>query len=158
VAAVLAAGSALAACSGSAAPEPDLPANRSSAVAGRVLVDDPAFDPAAAKRPRFVPCHGLSGCARSAEGVGDFYPGVSIPESADLAVDHTVELVLYLVGARFERADLEQGTVHITVVSRPAGFQMVKLDGSEILALASVVFSFEEGTDVICRGGLEGCG
>ena len=158
MAAVLAAGSALAACSGSSAPEADPPANRRSAVAARVLVDDPAFDPAAAKRPRFVPCHGLSGCARSAEGVGDFYPGAAIPESADLAVDHTVELVLYLVGARFERADLEHGTVHIEVVSRPAGFQMVKLDGSEILVLPNAVYSFEEGTDVICRGGLEGCG
>ena len=158
MAAVLAAGSALAACSGSAPVSSDVPANRSSAVAARVLADDPTFDPAAAKRPRFVPCHGLSGCARSAEGVGDFYPGATVPESADIAVDHTVELVLYLVGARFERADLEQGTVHIKVVSRPAGFQMVKLDGSEILALPNVVYSFEEGTGVICRGGLEGCG
>ena len=158
MAAVLAAGSALAACSGSAAPEADVPANRTSAVAARVLVDDPTFDPSAAKRPRFVPCHGLSGCARSAEGVGDFYPGATIPESADLAVDHTVELVLYLVGARFDRADLEQGTVHVKIVSRPAGFQMVKLDGTEILALPSVVYSFEEGNDLICRGGLEGCG
>lgn len=158
MAAVLAAGSALAACSGPAVESGDLPADRSSAVAARVLVDDPVFDPAAAKRPRFVPCHGLSGCARSASGVGDFYPGATIPESADLAVDHTVELVLYLVGARFQRADLEQGTVHIKVVSRPAGFQMVKLDGSELLALPNVVYSFEEGTAVICRGGLEGCG
>lgn len=158
MAAVLAAGSALAACSGSATPKADIPENRSSAVAARVLVDDPAFDPATAKRPRFVPCHGLSGCARSAAGVGDFYPGATIPESADLAVDHTIELVLYLVGARFERADLEQGTVHVKVVSRPAGFQMVKLDGSEILAVPSVVYSFEEGTELICRGGLEGCG
>lgn len=158
MAAVLAAGSALAACSGSAAPKADVPANRNSAVAARVLVDDPAFDPATAKRPRFVPCHGLSGCARSAEGVGDFYPGAAIPESADLAVDHTIELVLYLVGARFERADLEQGTVHVEVVTRSAGFQMVKLDGSEILALPNVIYSFEDGTGVICRGGLEGCG
>jgi hypothetical protein len=159
VAAVLAAGSALAACSGTPAPEADdLPENRTSVVAARVLVDDPAFDPSVARRPRFVPCVGLSGCARSTEREGDFYPGADISDSADAEVDHTAELVLYLVAARFDRADLEGNVLHVKVVERPAGFQMVELDGREVLALPSVVYSFEEGSRAICAGSLEGCG
>lgn len=155
MAAVLAAGSVLAACS---EVTPDVRTSPSSVIAARVLVDDRSFDPAAARRPRFVPCRGLSGCARSAAGVGDFYPGVAVPDTADAAVDHTAEFVIYLVGARFERADLAGTTVHVRVARRPAGFQMVVLDGREVFALPGVTYSFEEGTEVICRASLEGCG
>jgi hypothetical protein len=132
---------------------------RRSVVAARVVADDTAFPASSARVPRFVPCQGLSGCARSATGIGELYPGAVIPPGADVDVDHTVEFLLYLVGARFERADLAGDTLHVEVTERAGGFQMVKLDGRQVLASMGVGVSFEQRGRVICSTGpsWEGC-
>jgi hypothetical protein len=128
-------------------------------VAARVVADDPAFPASSARVPRFVPCRGLSGCARSATGIGEFYPGAVVPPGADDDVDHTIEFLLYLVGARFEQADLAGDTLHVEVTERSGGFQMVKLDGRLVLASTGVRVSFEQRGRVICETepSWEGC-
>lgn len=150
----------LAACSGdSITPPAGGAGSPARAVAARIVADDSNFDAAAAQTPRFVACRGLSGCARSAPGIGDRYPGAAIPASADDEVDHTVEFVLYLVGARFEQADLADDTLHVAVTERDGGLQMVKLDGRHVLASAGVSIRFVARGREICRMGpsWEGC-
>ena len=159
MATVLAVGGALTSCS---SPSTDPFTRPSEApgiiVAGRVVADDPAFDPAAARRPRFVPCQGLSGCARTSPVDGDYYPGLNLPPTVDTEVDFDSQAILYLVGAKFVSATLEDDTVHVRLEPRLTGFQMVKLDGREILTVPVIRYSFERGTDVLCVSGLEGCG
>jgi len=159
VAAVLALGGALVSCTSSSSdPFTEPPPARGAVVAAKVVVDDPAFDPSLARRPRYVPCIGLSGCARSSPAVGDFYPGANIPDAADQDVNYSSQVVLYLVAAHFETATLEDDTIHVRLTPRPAGFEMVKLDASEILTVPVPRYSFEHGAAVLCASGLEGCG
>lgn len=152
----------LAACGGDTAGPAARPTGSStSVVVGRVVADDPGFEAAAANAPRFVACRGLSGCARSAPGTGERYPGAAIPAEADAEVDHTAEFVLYLIGARFEQADLADDTLHVAVTERDGGLQMVKLDGRQVFAAsAGVGVAFEARGRLICRMGpsWEGCG
>src|SRR5688572_3208072 len=119
VAAVAVAGSLLTACS-SDTPEPFRTSSplTGSIVVARVVADDQTFARADAKRPRFVPCQGLSGCARTSPGTGDYYPSVVLPSGVDDQLDFTQEFVLYLVGAAFVEATFDQTTVHIRVTER----------------------------------------
>jgi hypothetical protein len=160
VAAVAVAGSLLTACS-SGTPAPfasDTPV-RGSTVAAEVLANDTSFTSSYAKRPRFVPCQGLSGCARSSPVTGDYYPGAIVPTAVDSQVDFSQEFVLYLVGAEFDQATLDRTTVHVRVQPRSKGFQMVKLDGRDVSLIADATFSFEdENGNVICASMWEGCG
>ena len=160
VASVAVTGSLLTACSsGTPAPFRTEPALAGSVVAAQVLVTDPTFAPSDAKRPRFVPCQGLSGCARSSPATGDYYPGVVVPSGVDGKVDFSQELVLYLVGVEFDQATLDGTTVHVRVAPKTEGFQMVKLDGQDVLAVIDPRFSFEdENGAVICTSMWEGCG
>jgi hypothetical protein len=159
VAAVAVAGSVLTACSsGTPAPfrsEAPIPG---SVIAARVIGEDPTFDPEAAKRPHFVPCSGLSGCARSSPEAGEFYPGVTLPTNIDDQVDYSAQFVLYLAGATFDAATLDGATVHVRVTKSARGFQMVKLAQQDVLTLASPTFSFQtaDGT-VLCSSSWEGC-
>lgn len=123
----------------------------------RVIADDASFDPNNAKRPRFVACQGLSGCARTSPTDGELYPGVVLPAGADDEVDFSAEVVLYLLGSRFVQADLVSDVVHIKLEERSAGFQMVKLDAREILPLPLPRFSFEVGSRRLCIAFWEGC-
>ena len=160
MAAVAVSGSLLTACSPSI-PEPFASTSPvpGSVIAANVVATDTAFVPANAKRPRFVPCQGLSGCARSSPGTGDYYPGVILPSAADDQVDYSREFVLYLAGASFDQATLEQTTVHVRLQPRSNGFQMVKLDGRDVLPLTAPTFSFEdEAGTVICTSMWMGCG
>jgi hypothetical protein len=155
VAAVAVTGSLLTACSsGTPSPFASETPVRGSTVAAEVLVNDLSFAPSDAKRHRFVPCQGLSGCARSSPSTGDYYPGVIFPTAVDSQVDFSEEFVLYLVGAEFD-----QTTVHVRVKPRAAGFQMVKLDGRDVSVLVDAMFSFEDANGaVICTSMWEGCG
>ena len=158
MAAVAVAGSVLTACSSSTpAPFRSEAPITGTVVAARVIADDPTFDPDAAARPHFVPCRGLSGCARSSPETGEYYPGVSLPPKIDDEVDYTEQFVLYLAGASFEQATLDGSTVHVRVSKRESGFQMVKLSGQDVLAL-NPTFSFQtdDGT-VLCTSSWEGC-
>jgi len=157
VAAVVVAGSALAACSLPPAPK-DSVQTGSRAVAARVVADDPSFSAASAKRPRFFPCQGLSGCARESADAGPAYPGVEIPPAVDGEVDYSAEFVIYLVGARFVEADLVGGNVVVKVTERPSGFQMVKLDARDLATIGTPTFSFEESSRTICSSSWGGCG
>jgi len=160
VAAVAVTGSLLTACS-SGTPEPfrsETPVPGST-IAAEVLITDTEFAPSDAKRPHFVPCQGLSGCARTSPAIGDYYPGVIFPAAVDGQVDFSQEFVLYIVGAEFDQATLEGATVHLRLVRRSKGFQMVKLDGQDLFAIVDPTFSFEdENGTVICTSGWEGCG
>jgi hypothetical protein len=158
VASVAVAGVALTACS-SSTPEPfrsDAPIP-GSVIAARVIADDPIFDPDAARRPHFVPCRGLSGCARSSPEVGEYYPGVALRANVDDEVDYTEQFVLYLAGAAFEQATLDGTTVHVRVSARARGFQMVKLTGQDVLTVEPT-FSFQTADgSVLCTSSWEGC-
>jgi hypothetical protein len=159
VAAVAVAGPLLAACSSSTpAPfrtEAPIPG---SAIAARVVADDPEFDPAATRRPHFVPCSGLSGCARSSPQAGEYYPGVTLPANVDDEVDYTQQFVIYLAGAEFEDATLDGPTVHVRLTERSRGFQMVKLAQQDVLTLASPTFSFVTASGTaLCSASWEGC-
>jgi len=160
VASVAVTGSLLAACSSSTpAPFASEPPLRGSVVAAGVLAEDPAFDVTSARRARYVPCQGLSGCARTSPASGSYYPGVILPTDVDGQVHYSQEFVLYLVGATFDQATLDGSTVHIRLETRPKGFQMVKLDGQQVLAIPGLVFSFENPSGhVICTSGWQGCG
>jgi hypothetical protein len=160
VAAVAVAGSLLTACSsGTPAPFRSEPAIPGSTIAAEVLITDTEFAPSDAERPRFVPCQGLSGCARTSPEVGDYYPGVIFPSAVDGQVDFSQEFVLYLVGAEFDQATLDGTTVHVRLVKKSKGFQMVKLDGQDVLAVVDPAFSFEDTNGaLICGSGWEGCG
>jgi len=160
VAAVAVTGSLLAACSSSPpAPFASEPPIRGDVIAARVIAEDVAFAPANAKRAKFVPCQGLSGCARTSPGSGDYYPGVNLPTSIDSQVDPTQEFVVYLVGSAFDQATLDGTTIHVRVQPKSKGFQMVKLDGRGVLPIADPTFSFEDETGkVICTSAWEGCG
>jgi hypothetical protein len=160
VAAVAVTGSLLTACSsGTPSPFASETPVRGSAIAAEVLVNDTLFTPSDAKRSRFVPCQGLSGCARSSPATGDYYPGVIFPTGVDGRVDLSQEFVLYLVGAEFDQATLDQATVHVRLVTKSKGFQMVKLDGRDVLTIVDPTFSFEDETGaVICTSMWEGCG
>lgn len=160
MAAVAVAGALLAACS-SDTPEPFRTTSplTGSVVVARVVAEDRTFAPADAKRPRFVPCQGLSGCARTSPGTGDSYPSAVLPTGVDDQIDFTQEFVLYLVGASFTEATFDQITVHVRVAERDKGFQMVKLDGREVNSVVDPTFSFEdEAGNVICTSKWEGCG
>jgi len=160
VASVAVAGSLLPACSSSTpAPFRSEPPARGDVIAARVIAEDPTFDPETARRPRFVPCQGLSGCARSSPESGEFYPGVIVPTPADASVDYSQEFVLYLAGASFDQATLDGTTVHVRVARQARDFQMVKLDGQQVLTIAYPTFSFEdENGSVICTSDWGGCG
>ena len=160
MASVAVTGSLLTACSASTpAPFRSEQPIRGSVVPAKILTDDAAFDPASARRARFVPCQGLSGCARSSPVSGDYYPGAVLPTGVDAQVDYSQEFVLYLAGATFDQATLDQSTVHVRVELRAKGFEMVKLDGQDVLATPSPTFSFEDPNGrVICTSGWEGCG
>jgi hypothetical protein len=159
VTAVAVACSALTACSSST----PTPFERETPLAGnvvsaRVLADDPSFVAQTTTRPRFVPCQGLSGCARTSPATGDAYPGVVLPSGVDDNVDISQEIVLYIVDAEFQEATLDQAVVHVRVRPRERGFQMVKLDGREVLSVVQPRFWFEdEGGGVICTSAWEGC-
>ena len=160
MAAVAVAGSLLTACS-SSTPTPFAATTpvAGSQIAATIIATDTAFVAANAKRPRFVPCQGLSGCARSSPGTGDSYPGVTLPTGVDDQVDYAQEFVLYLVGATFDQATLDQATVHVRLQPRSNGFQMVKLDGRDVLPIVDPTFSFEdEAGTVICTSMWAGCG
>lgn len=158
VAAVVVAGVALTACSASDAPFETSSPLPGSVVPARVVADDRAFAAENATRPRFVPCQGLSGCARTSPS-GDSYPGVVLPSGVDDEVDFAQEFVLYLTGAAFVEATVQQGTVRVRVRPRDGGFQMVKLDGREVLSIVDPRFSFEdENGRAICTSMWEGCG
>ncbi len=161
MAAVAVAASTLAACSsGTTEPFTQPTAPPGEAIAGRVVADDPGFPTGLAKRPRFVPCRGLSGCARTDPVIGAYYPGASLPAGVDDEVDYSVEMVVYLVGARFVAAGLARSTVHVEVEEREAGFQMVKLDGRDVFVLDEPRFRFAQRGRAICvvEPGEEGCG
>ena len=160
MAAVAVAGSLLVACS-SSTPEPfqSEPPVRGDVIAARVIAEDVAFDPADARRPRFFACQGLSGCARSSPADGDYYPGVVLPSAVDSQVDYGAQFVLYLLGAHFEEAALEQTRVNVKVTPREKGFQMVKLDGRSVLPIIDPQFRFlgPDGT-AFCSSTWGGCG
>ncbi len=160
MAAVAVAGLALTACSSS--PDPAFETTTplpGSVISARVIADDRSFAAPGTGRPRFVPCQGLSGCARTTPATGDAYPGVVLPPGIDDQIEHGQEFVLYLVGAGFLEATFNNPTVHVRVKAREGGFQMVKLDGREVLAVVDPRFSFEdEDGDVICTSSWEGCG
>jgi hypothetical protein len=147
------------ACSSSTpAPFQSRPPVPGDVIAARTIAEDPTFDPSVTRRPRFVPCQGLSGCARSSPATGEYYPGVIVPSPVDASVDYSQEFVLYLTGASFDQATLEGTTIHVRLATKPRGFQMVKLDGQGVLTVGSPAFSFEnEGGTVICTSGWEGC-
>jgi hypothetical protein len=161
VAAVALAGVVLTACS-SSTPSPfssssPLPG---SIISARVVADDRSYVPQSDIRPRFVPCQGLSGCARTSPTGGDAYPGVILPTGVDSQVDYGQEFVVYLVDATFDAATLDQTTVHIRVNRRERGFQMVKLDGQDVFSVFEPSFSFEDAATgkQICESKWEGCG
>jgi hypothetical protein len=160
VAAVAVAGSLLTACS-SETPEPfksETPL-RGSVIAAQVIAEDIAFDPQEARRPRFFVCQGLSGCARSSPVDGEYYPGVVLASAIDSQVDFDSQFAMYVLGASFEEATLDQTTVHIRVTPRRRGFQMVKLDGTSVLPIIDPQFRFEgpDGT-AFCSSTWGGCG
>ena len=160
MAAVAVAGMTLTACSSSPHPAFDsgspLPG---SVISGRVIAEDRSFVSPASGRPRFVPCNGLSGCARTSPATGDAYPGVTLPAGIDDDIDYTQEFVLYLVGAAFEEATFEQFTAHIRVRPREGGFQMVKLDARQLFSVVEPTFSFQdEDGETLCTSSWEGCG
>lgn len=160
VAAVAVAGMTLTACSPTPHPafESSSPAP-GTVIPARVIADDGSFGAAATGRPRFVPCQGLSGCARTSPDRGEAYPGVVLPSGVDDQVEYSQELVLYLVGAAFEEATFDWPTVHIRVRPRERGFQMVKLGASDVFSVLDPKFSFEnEDGKVICTSSWEGCG
>ena len=129
-----------------------------SVIAARVIADDPSFDPASARRLHFVPCAGLSGCARVSPQSGEYYPGADVPADVDDQVDYTEQFVIYLAGAQFEAATLEGTTVHVRVTPEKKGFQMVKLTGQGVLTLATPTFSFQTSSGaVLCTSSWEGC-
>jgi hypothetical protein len=160
VAAVAVTGSLLTACSsGTPSPFASETPIRGSTIAAEVLVNDPSFAPSDAKRPRFVACQGLSGCARTSPIEGEYYPGVIFPAAVDGRVDFSQEFVLYVVGAEFDEATLDQTTVHVRLAAKPKGFQMVKLDGRDVTTIVDPTFSFEnENGAAICTSMWEGCG
>jgi hypothetical protein len=124
-----------------------------------VIAEDRSFTTQASGRPRFVPCTGLSGCARTSPSTGDAYPGVNLPAGIDDDIDFTQEFVLYLVGAAFEEASFDEFTAHIRVRPRGDGFQMVKLDARELFTVVEPKFSFQdEDGKVLCTSSWEGCG
>lgn len=160
MASVAVAGSLLGACS-SSTPEPfrsETPV-RGSVIAAAVIAEDVAFNPADARRPRFFVCQGLSGCARSSPADGEYYPGVVLPSAVDTQVDFDSQFVLYLLGATFEEAALDQITVRVRVTPRERGFQMVKLDGRSVLPIIDPQFRFQgpDGT-AFCSSTWGGCG
>jgi hypothetical protein len=158
VSAVVVAGSVLAACSTTPSPFDSSSPLPGSVIPARVVADDRAFAAESTIRPRFVPCQGLSGCARTSPS-GDSYPGVVLPSGVDDEIDFAQEFVLYLIDAAFVEATVQQGTVHLRVRPRERGFQMVKLDGREVLSVVDPRFSFEdESGRVICTSMWEGCG
>jgi hypothetical protein len=160
VAAVAVAGMSLTACS--ASPHPAFEGGAAlpgTVISGRVIAEDRSFVSPASGRPRFVPCQGLSGCARTSPGTGEAYPGVTLPAGIDDQIDYTQEFVLYLVGAAFEEATFEQFTAHIRVRPREGGFQMVKLDGRELFSVVEPTFAFQDDKGkVLCTSSWEGCG
>lgn len=160
MAAVAVAGASLTACSSS--PHPAFESGTplpGTVISGRVIAEDRSFTSAAAGRPRFVPCQGLSGCARKSPGTGDAYPGVNLPPGIDDDIDYTQEFVLYLVGVAFEEASFEDHTAHIRVRPREGGFQMVKLDARELFTSVEPRFTFQDDTGkVLCTSSWEGCG
>jgi hypothetical protein len=160
VAAVAVTGSMLTACSGETpAPFRSEPPLAGSVIAARVIADDTAFDPDFAKRPRFVPCQGLSGCTRSSPTASEYYPGVTLPPNVDDQVDYSDQFVLYLAGAAFDAATLDQATIHVRLRERPKGFQMVKLTGQGVLGVPNPTFVFQnEAGGTICTSSWEGCG
>ena len=160
MAAVAVAGASLTACSSS--PHPAFESSTplpGAVISGRVIAEDRFFSSAATGRPRFVPCQGLSGCARTSPSTGDAYPGLTLPPGIDDDIDYTQEFVLYLVGAAFEEASFEKYVAHIRLRPRDGGFQMVKLDARELLTVVDPTFSFEDDTGkVLCTSSWEGCG
>ena len=159
VASVAVTGSLLTACSGSTpAPFQTESPLRGDVIPARVIAEDRIFDPETATRPRFVPCEGLSGCARTSPQ-GDYYPGVDLPSGIDSQVDLSQEFVLYLAGGDFDQATLDGTMVHVRLAGTAKGFQMVKLDGQQVLAIPNPTFSFEtENGTVICTASWGGCG
>lgn len=158
MAAVVGTSVALAACSASDVPFDTSSPLPGSVIPARVVADDRAFVAESTTRPRFVPCQGLSGCARTSPS-GDSYPGVVLPSGVDDEIDFAQEFVLYLIDAAFVEATIQEGTVHLRVRPRERGFQMVKLDGREVLSVVDPRFSFEdESGRVICTSMWEGCG
>jgi len=159
VAAVAVTGSLLTACSGATpAPFRSEPPLTGDVLAARVIADDTAFDPDTATRPRFVPCRGLSGCARSSPETGSYYPGVTLPANVDDEVDYSEQFVLYLVGAAFDQATIDGTTVRVRLSRRAKGFQMVKLTGRDLLGFPSPTFVFQdEAGRRICTSSWEGC-
>jgi hypothetical protein len=124
-----------------------------------VIAEDRAFVSSGTGRPRFVPCQGLSGCARTSPATGDAYPGVILPSGVDDQIEFSSEVVLYLVNAAFEEATFDLPTVRIRVRTRERGFQMVKLDGRDVLSVVDPSFWFEdEDGKLICMSSWEGCG
>ncbi|MFY9586468.1 MAG: hypothetical protein WAT66_03320 [Actinomycetota bacterium] len=160
MAAVAVAGASLTACSSSSHPAFEGPTPLAGTViSGRVIVEDRTFTTAAAGRPRFVPCQGLSGCARTSLSTGEAYPGAKIPPGIDDDIDYTQEFVLYLVGAAFEEATFEDHTAYIRLRPRDGGFQIVKLDARELFTSVEPRFSFQDDAGkVLCTSSWEGCG
>lgn len=160
MAAVAVAGLALTACSSS--PHPAFESSTplpGGIIPARVIAEDRSFVSPGTARPRFVPCQGLSGCARTSPATGDAYPGVVLPSGVDDQIEYSSEFVLYLVNAAFEEATFNRPTVHIRVRPRENGFQMVKLDGRDVLSVVDPSFVFEDADGkVICMSSWEGCG
>ena len=144
MASVAVAGSLLPACSSpTPAPFRSEPPPRGDVIAARVIAEDRTFD------PRF----------RGGAASRHFYPGVIVPTPADASVDYSQEFVVYLAGASFDQATLDGTTVHVRVSRQARDFQMVKLDGQQVLSIATPSFSFEdESGAVICTSGWGGCG
>jgi len=159
VASVAVTGSLLTACSTpTPAPFPTEPPVRGEVIPARLIAEDRIFDPGTATRPRFVPCQGLSGCARTSPQ-GDYYPGVDLPSGIDSQVDLSQEFVLYLAGGDFDQATLDGATVHVRLTETTKGFEMVKVDGQQVLSIPNPTFSFErEDGTVICAASWGGCG